>query len=119
LNPYKILVLEEEILVAEDVSISLQDSGYQVERASSLSDALAKASNVKPHLVIIGVVFKSGHNEVEAAVQLESLYSTPLKFIFLVSRPVSVQGRVKNYQLLPKPFRDEDLLKIVNEQFQS
>jgi DNA-binding response OmpR family regulator len=114
----KILVLEEEVLIAENIRISLEDAEYQVQLSFSVSDALEKVSKWNPNLIIIGVVSKQGLDEVEAAVRIQTSTSNPLKFIFLVSRPISVDDRVKNYETLQKPFIDEELLELVQKQFQ-
>lgn len=118
MNTHKILVLEEEIIIAEDIKDFLQNAGHEVERAFSLSDALEKASILRPDLVLIGKVSKEGQNEVEAAIQIESSSSIPLKFIFLVSKSLHLETQIQNYQILQKPFASQELLKIVNEQFQ-
>jgi two-component SAPR family response regulator len=119
LETHKILVLEEEILVAEDVRDCLLNAGYFVERASSLSDALEKSSEFKPDLVLVGIVSKDGHNEVEAASRIASVNSNHLKFIFMVSRPLYIDGQIEHYQLLPKPFGRDELLQVIRQQFQS
>lgn len=117
LNTKKILVLEEEIVVAEDIRDCLQNAGYEVERTSSLSDALKKSSEFKPDLVLIGVVSKDGHNEVEAAACIASANSNHLKFIFMVSKPIYVHPEIENYQVLQKPFGRDQLLQLTVQQF--
>jgi DNA-binding response OmpR family regulator len=119
LGSYKILVLEEEAVVAEDIRDCLQNAGYEVERASSLPDAIKKSSDFEPHLVLIGVVSRDGINEVEAATQLSSANSNHLKFIFMVSKPIYIDGEIDDYQLLQKPFGRNELLQLVKQQFRS
>ena len=116
---HKILILEEEAVVAEDIGELLQNAGYKVERATSLSDALEKCSEFKPELVLIGEVSKDGVNEVEAALRILSACSNLLKFIFMVSKPIYINGQLENYQILQKPFSSRELLQLVREQFQS
>jgi two-component SAPR family response regulator len=119
LDTIKILILEEEIVVAEDIRDCLRNAGYEVERTSSLSDALIKSSEFKPDLVLIGVVSKDGNNEVEAARRISSANSNHLKFIFMVSKPLFIDAAIEDYQLLQKPFVKDDLLQLISRQFQS
>jgi DNA-binding response OmpR family regulator len=119
LDTKKILVLEEEIVVAEDIRDCLQNAGYEVERTSSLSDALKKSSVFKPDLVLIGVVGKNGNNEVEAAVRLSAANYNHLKIVLMVSMPINIDGEIKDYQLLQKPFGSDQLLHLIGQQFQS
>jgi DNA-binding response OmpR family regulator len=119
LDTLKILILEEETVIAEDIRECLQNAGYVVERASSVSDAIKKSSEFKPHLVLIGVVSKDGLNETEVAVQISSAISNHLKFIFMVSRPIYIESEIEDYRLLQKPFGSRELLQLVREQFQS
>ena len=119
MNTQKILILEEETVVAEDIRECLQNAGYEVERASSLSDALKKSAEFKPHLVLIGVVSKDGLNEAETAVRITSANSNRLKFIFMVSKPIYLESEIEDYRLLQKPFGSRELLQLVREQFQS
>lgn len=116
---HKILILEEELVIAEDIRDSLQNAGYKVERATSLSDALEKCSEFKPELVLIGEVSKDGLSEVEAALRILSACSNHLKFIFMVSKPIYVDGQLEKYQILKKPFSSGELLQSVREQFNS
>jgi DNA-binding response OmpR family regulator len=115
LDTIKILILEEETVVAEDIRDCLQDAGYEVERASSLRDALKKLSEFKPNLILIGVVSKDGQNELKAATQLSAANSNHLKFIFMVSKPIYIDGEIEDYQLLQKPFGGEQLLQLIEQ----
>jgi len=119
LDTFKILILEEETVVAEDIRDCLQNAGYTVERASSVPDALKKSAEFKPGLVLIGVVSKDGYNEVQAAACISSAYHNHLKFILMVSKPIYIDGEIEDYQLLEKPFGRKELLQIVRQQFQS
>ena len=111
--------MEEETIVAEDIRDCLQNAGYAVERASSVSAALKKSAEFKPHLVLIGVVTKDGYNEVQAAARISSVNPNRLKFILMVSKPIYIDGEIEDYQLLEKPFGRKELLQTVQQQFQS
>jgi DNA-binding NtrC family response regulator len=119
LNTKKILILEEETIVAEDIRDCLEDAGYEVRRASSVSDAIKESAEFKPQLVLIGVVSKDRHNEVDAAAHISSEKSNHLKFIFMVSKPVTIDGEIEDYEILQKPFGRHELLELVRQQFES
>lgn len=55
----KILVVEDEWIIANDIKDSLADMGYRVTAiASSGEDALAKVEEEPPDLVLMDIVLK-------------------------------------------------------------
>lgn len=109
----RILILEEEYLIAEDIRLFLTDAGYEVDVSFSVFEAIARASTFRPNLLILGSISKRGLSEVEVADRIESAVSAAVKIIFLVSRPISLHGFTKISQSLFKPFKNEELLETV------
>jgi DNA-binding NarL/FixJ family response regulator len=54
--PHRILIFEDEILLAEDLAISLTNLGYEIAgRVSSAGNALQIVEDSKPDLVLIDI----------------------------------------------------------------
>ena len=64
----KIMVVEDEGIVAEDICSSLGSLGYTVSAVvSSGQEAIKKAEEYKPDLVLIDIVLKGEIDGIEAA----------------------------------------------------
>ncbi len=78
----KILVVEDEPIVAKDIQQSLRRLGYEVPAtATSGEDALRKAGETKPDLVIMDIVLKGGMDGVETAQYLKQRFDVPIVYL--------------------------------------
>jgi len=77
-----ILVVEDETIVAKDIQCSLQRLGYHVPgTATSGEEAIRKAGELKPDLVIMDIVLKGRMDGVETAQQLQHQYDVPVVYL--------------------------------------
>lgn len=77
-----ILVVEDETIVAKDIQCSLQRLGYHVpSTATSGEEAIRKAGELKPDLVIMDIVLKGRMDGVETAQQLQHRYDVPVVYL--------------------------------------
>ena len=113
MNLFRILLLEEEYLISEDIRLLLTDNGYKVELALSPSDIFEKVVKFSPHLVILGAITRGHYDEIRIAEMIQNEVSTPIQMLFLQSRPISSDIRVDSYALLEKPFKNEELLRTI------
>ncbi len=78
----RVLIIEDEALIALETSSHLADWGYEVSGiAASVSDALRQAEEVPPDLALIDVNLASGGDGVAAARELRSRYGAPVVFV--------------------------------------
>ena len=83
LNP-KILIVENERIVAHDIKQRLQNLGYEVIGISGNgNDALEKTGEMKPDLILMDIVLTGEIDGIETAQQISKLYSVP--FIYLTA----------------------------------
>lgn len=60
----RILIVEDEAIVAEDLEMAVTNIGYEVVgRAASADDAVKKAVELKPDLILTDFVLKGRKNE--------------------------------------------------------
>ena len=60
----RILIVEDEALVAEELEMAITDIGYGVAgRAVNADDAVKKAVELKPDLILTDFVLKGEENE--------------------------------------------------------
>lgn len=78
----KILVVEDEPIVAKDIQQSLRRLGYEVPAtATSGEEALRKAGETKPDLVIMDIVLKGQMDGVETAQHLKERFDVPIVYL--------------------------------------
>jgi PAS domain S-box-containing protein len=80
--PHRILIFEDEILLAEDLAISLTNLGYEIAgRVSSAGNALQIVEDSKPDLVLIDIKLESEMDGIEAAEQIRKRLDTPVVYL--------------------------------------
>ena len=77
-----VLIVEDEAIVAADLSATVQRLGYDVlEVVSSGSMAVAKVAQLKPDLVLMDITLKGEKDGVTAAQTIGSRFGIPVIFI--------------------------------------
>ena len=115
--PKKILIVEDERIVAEDVRECLRESGYIVcGPAISGADALALAELEKPDLVLMDIVLQGDMDGIETARRLQTRLSTPVVFLtaYADEKVLARAKEIGPFGYLLKPF-DERELRITVE----
>jgi PAS domain S-box-containing protein len=107
----KILIVEDEAIVAMDLKLHLQDLGYRVAGlASSGEEAIALATNLKPGLVLMDISLGVGMDGIEAARQVQAM-GVPVVFLTAFADETTL-ARAKEsapYGYLLKPFDERSL----------
>ena len=108
----KILIVEDEIIIADDICEILEDLGYEVsEPAISYTEALDTASQFNPDLALIDINLSGKKDGIELARELKEKYDFP--YIFLTSntdkKTVDRAKHVTPAAYLVKPFSKEEL----------
>jgi len=108
----KILVVEDERIVAEDIKRSLEALGYKVcSIVSTGEDAVKQAGRYKPDLVLMDIVLKGKMNGIKAANQITSLYHIPVVYLTAYADENTLQRAkiTQPYGYIIKPFTDREL----------
>jgi len=78
----KIMVVEDEIIVAEHIRRSLQNMGYSVTSvASSGAEAIKDAEDNNPDLVLMDIVLDGEIDGIETAKLIRSRFNIPIVFL--------------------------------------
>lgn len=78
----KILIVEDEALLAMSMRIDLEDLGYEVcKSVSSGEEAVKIANEEKPDAVLMDIHLRGEMDGIEAAKQIKSLQGIPIIFI--------------------------------------
>lgn len=108
----KILIVEDELIVARNLRTVLVRAGYQVcGIARSVQQALDITIQEKPTLVLVDIFLKGKETGIELAKHLK-IQNTP--FIYLSANSneevLTLAKKTDPYGFLVKPFREKDLL---------
>ncbi len=111
-NKKRIIVIEDEALIAADIMSTLELLGYQVVGHSMNGDqALDLFSSTPADLILLDISIKGSLNGIDLGRIINDRYRIP--FIFLTSfSDVSTQEKVMDlmpYGYIIKPFTDRDL----------
>jgi two-component system cell cycle sensor histidine kinase/response regulator CckA len=78
----KIIVVEDERIVAKDIQNNLKLLGYDVPAIVSTGlEALEKTKEHKPDLLLVDIVLKGNMDGIELAKQVKSLYKIPIIYL--------------------------------------
>lgn len=108
----KIMIVEDEWIIANDIKNSLIDLGYMVTSiAATGEDAINKAIAEKPDLVLMDIMLKGEMNGIEAAHVIRGEHGIPIIYLTAYDNQYLVEQakQTDNYGYLLKPFKDKEL----------
>ena len=108
----KILIVEDELIVARDIRRILEKAGYKITGvAQTVEKALSLLQATAPSLVLIDIFLKGHQTGIDLALHLNK---TGIPFIYISAnsnQPVLDAVKQTNpYGFIVKPFREKDLL---------
>lgn len=112
----KILIVEDEKIVALDLKRRLTKLGYQVTgMAASGEKAMTMVHHELPNIVLMDIHIQGDMDGIEVADQLQKLYSVPIVYLTAYSeeKTVARAKTTKPYGYLLKPFSDRELHIII------
>ncbi len=112
----RILVVEDEFIIAQNISRTLEDIGYEISgHAFDYEEALEEIRDHPPDLVLLDIILRGEKDGIDVAAVLHEEHSIP--FIFLTSHSdvatVKRAKEVKPYAYIVKPFKKQDLFAAI------
>lgn len=108
----KILVVEDESIVARDIRNMLVGLGYDVTAVvPGAKDAVQKAQETHPDIVLMDVMLQGEITGVEAAEQIYTHYNIPVVYLTAYADSTTVQQAKKTepFGYIIKPFEEREL----------
>ncbi len=112
MSQVRILVVEDESVVAKDIQWSLKSLGYTIcGWASSGEEALEKVEALKPDLVLMDIVLKGGVDGVEAAEHIRTNFDIPVVYLTAYADEHTLQRAkvTEPFGYILKPFEEREL----------
>lgn len=108
----KILVVEDEMIVAEDIAGRLKKLGYAVSDIASSGEAAIKACQEnRPDLVLMDIVLKGLMDGVEAAQYIRKFFQVPVVYLTAYADKQTLERAkiTEPFGYILKPFKQNDL----------
>jgi signal transduction histidine kinase len=112
----KIMVVEDESIVAKDLELTLKRLGYVVPAtASSSDDALSKAAQHRPDLVLMDVHIKGTVDGIATAHRLRHEMNIPVIYLtaYADDDTVARARKTEPFGYLLKPFNERELKSML------
>lgn len=116
-DPTSILIVEDELIVAESLSLDLQRKGYAIAGiVSSGEEAIDAMTLMQPDLILMDIMLKGFLDGIETSKAIQHRQSIPIVYITAFSDAATLE-RVKQtgepLYYLVKPIRLKDLIKTI------
>ena len=108
----KILITEDELIVALDLQTRLQNLGYEIVGiAASGDDAILQVQEKQPNLVLMDIMLFGGMDGIEAAQHIREACDVPVIFLTANGDPATLEraGATHPFSCLLKPFKEREL----------
>ena len=108
----RILVVEDESIVAMDIKIRLQKLGYEILRiVSTGEEAVQVAMESQPDLILMDISLKGHMLGTEAAQKIHAVLDIPIVFLTAYSDANTLERAKESepFGYITKPFEDNDL----------
>jgi len=111
----KILVSEDSIIVNQHICKTLEGSGYEVYSAFTGKEAVRKANEHHPDLILMDIMMETKSDGIEAAVEIKHTLDIPIIFLTALTDEGTLD-KVKDsqpYGYIVKPFNEVELLSNI------
>ncbi len=112
MNNEKILVVEDEWIIAKQISGNLKDFGYEVcPIACSGEDAIRMVKTERPDLILMDIVLKDKMDGIDAVKQIALQFDIPVIYLTAYTTPEYLERakHTKPFGYLVKPFKEQEL----------
>jgi CheY-like chemotaxis protein len=116
----KILIVEDENIIALDIRAMLEDLGYMVsDIASTGEESIKKASKMKPDLVLMDIKLKGSLDGVSAGQEIYKQFQIPIVYLTAYSDQATLKrinnGNKRNpSKVINKPFDEGELQTVID-----
>jgi PAS domain S-box-containing protein len=116
MNKIRILVVEDEAIVALDIRRQLTDLGYEpAAQTMRGEDAVTLAEQLRPDLVLMDVQLTGEMDGIATAQEIRAKFSIPVVFLtaFASDEILKRAKLAEPYGYIIKPFEDRDLRTVI------
>jgi DNA-binding LytR/AlgR family response regulator len=113
METFKVLIIEDELIIAEDLKEILEQAAYEViGMTTSWEDTLPILQEGLPDILLIDISIKGNIDGIQLANMIRERFNLP--FIYITSyttKPVIERAKLtKPYGYIVKPYKEQDVL---------
>ncbi|MBL4709851.1 MAG: response regulator [Flavobacteriales bacterium] len=112
MSKVKVLIVEDEAIIADDIFDTLEELGYEVlEPANTFTEAIEKIEKFVPDIAILDIQLSGKKSGIDLATRINELYKFPFIFLSSNSDKITLEEakRVEPLAYLVKPFNKEEI----------
>lgn len=116
-SPMKVLIIEDEGLIAIDLALTLRSLGAkQVETVASAEEGLNKLRHYKPDLIFVDIKLKGLMDGVKLAQIIQTEHSLPVIYITAYNDESTLRRarEVPHLGIIKKPFIPADIKQVLS-----
>lgn len=120
MNKTKILIVEDEKIVAIDIKYILENEGFQiVGMVISGEEAIEKALELKPDLIIMDIFLRGSMTGIDASKKIKETINIPIIYLTAYEDKATVDKAKETnpIEYLVKPFEEDVLLASIKKVF--
>ena len=118
MSPVRILIVEDEVVVAMYIETVLGSFGFEVVgTATNGDDAQQLVKDTHPDLIIMDINIEGDYDGIEATRRIKSFSQTPVIFVsaYIDSETKERARDAEPAGYLAKPFKNKDLHEIIEK----
>ena len=115
-TPIKILVVEDEMIIAAKISMHLTNLGYEVTGILPRGEeALVSVEENKPDIVLMDIRLKGDMNGIDTAIRMQKNADIPVIFLTANADEATFNKAkaAKPYAFISKPYKQVDLQRAI------
>lgn len=112
----RILIVENEWIIANDIRMSLEDMGYEViDVVSSGEKAIEAAALLKPDLILMDIMLEGEMDGIDTAKHIRQILDTPIVYLTAYSdkRFLNRSKETEPFGYLLKPFKSREVHIVI------
>ena len=114
--PPRILIVEDEVIVAMEIQDRLNDLGYDVvDMVTTGEEALDRAADLQPDLILMDIMLDGDLDGIETAERMQERTSTPVVFLTAYSDDATLERAKATtpFGYVVKPFEERELYAAI------
>ena len=120
MNKRRLVLVEDERIIAEDVKSTLLNYGYEVLQIFSRGeDAVEQVPKLKPDLILMDVMLEGELTGIQTAAMIKDIYNVPIIYLtaYANEETLSKAKITEPYGYIIKPFEDRELHATIEMAF--
>ncbi|MDF1697019.1 MAG: response regulator [Saprospiraceae bacterium] len=112
----KILIVEDEIIISDDIQMMLEENGYDVvEQATDYDEAIYAIDHDRPDLILLDISLKGEKTGIDIGHYINKKNPVPFIYTSALVDEKTIEGakKTKPASYLVKPFKKEQLVTAI------